>query len=77
MTIVCQNPMIWVIMNGELLTTMDRTQWTSLTKNPDGSDVPSFLTTPVSKVTHGRIGLQGAHGGIPTWFRNVRVKRLN
>jgi hypothetical protein len=74
MTIMCQGSMIWVLLNGELVTTMDRTKWTSLTKNPDGSDVPSFLTTRISSLTHGKIGLQGAHGGIPTWFRNIRIR---
>jgi hypothetical protein len=27
--------------------------------------------------TKGRIGLQGAHGGIPTHFRNLKIKVLN
>lgn len=76
MTITCRDNMLWVVLNGELVTTMDRSKWTSVAKNPDGTDAPSFLTTRLSSLRDGRIGLQGAHGGIPSWFRNIRIKEL-
>ena len=52
-------------------------KWTSNKKNLDGSDVPSWLSTPLSELaTNGYIGLQGKHAGAPIWFRNVRIKEL-
>jgi hypothetical protein len=57
---------------------MDRTRWTSAKKNPDGSDIPPWLSRPVAELpTHGWIGLQGKHAGATIWFRNLRVKELD
>ena len=39
-------------------------KWTSAKTNPDGSDIPRWLSRPVAELpTHGRIGLQGKHAG--------------
>jgi hypothetical protein len=52
--------------------------WKSGKKNPDGSDIPDFEPRPLAEMgTKGRIGLQGAHGGIPTHFRNIKIKSLD
>jgi hypothetical protein len=51
--------------------------WTSATKNPDGSEIPSWLSTPFNQLkTKGYIGLQGKHAGAPIYFRNVKIKEL-
>jgi hypothetical protein len=77
-TIRCVGPKIEVMLNGELVTTMDMTKWTSAKTNPDGSEIPEWLSKPKSTLpTKGKIGLQGKHAGAPIWFRNLKVKSLN
>jgi hypothetical protein len=76
MTIECQGKNITVTLNGELVTKFDMSKWTSATKNPDGTDIPPWLSKPASEIaTKGRIGLQGKHAGKPIYFRNVKVKK--
>jgi len=76
-TITCMGKTIAVMLNGETVTEMDMRSWTSAKKNPDGSDIPPWLSTPFSKLpTHGRIGLQGKHAGAPIFFRNLKIKEL-
>jgi len=75
MTVQCLGPAISVLLNGELVTDINMQDWKSGQKNPDGSDIPGWLPRPLSEMaTKGRIGLQGAHGGIPTHFRNLKIK---
>ena len=51
--------------------------WTSARKNPDGSKIPKWLSTPFAELpTKGRIGFQGKHGGVPIHFRNIKIKPL-
>ena len=60
-----------------LVTEMDRRLWTHPATNPDGSEIPSWLSrTAAELATHGHIGLQGKHAGAPIYFRNMRVKEL-
>jgi hypothetical protein len=76
-TIRCVGKQIDVVLNGENVLSMDMNKWTSATKNPDGSEAPSWLGGPLSTmVTKGKIGLQGKHAGAPIWFRNMKVKKL-
>jgi hypothetical protein len=76
-TITCIGQNITVVLNGEEITKMDMKKWTSATKNPDGSDIPSWLSKPLSELpTKGFIGLQGKHAGAPIWFRNIKIKEL-
>jgi hypothetical protein len=78
MTIHCQGPRISVLLNGKLITDANMKDWKSGKKNPDGSDIPDFEPRPLAEMaTKGRIGLQGAHGGIPTHFRNIKIKALD
>jgi hypothetical protein len=78
MTIRCEGPLISVLLNGQLVTDANMKDWKSGTKNPDGSDIPAFEPRPLSEMaTKGRIGLQGAHGGIPTHFRHLKIKSLD
>lgn len=77
MTVTCVGPRIDVLLNGEQVTSMDMTQWTSAKTNPDGSEIPSWLSRPKAELpTKGRIGLQGKHAGAPIWFRNIKVKAV-
>ena len=77
MTITCKGPMIWVLLNGEQVTKMDMRKWTSAKKNPDGTDIPPWLSKPLAELaTKGHIGLQGKHAGAPIYFRNLKIKSL-
>ncbi|MCP4643641.1 MAG: DUF1080 domain-containing protein [bacterium] len=76
-TIRCVDKKIDVALNGEHINSMDMSKWTSATTNPDGSEIPSWLSKPKSTLpTKGKIGLQGKHAGAPIWFRNIKVKEL-
>lgn len=76
-TIRCVGKQIDVVLNGELVTSMDMSKWTSAKTNPDGSEIPSWLSTPFAELpTKGKIGFQGKHAGAPIWFRNIKVKEL-
>ena len=77
-TIRCVGKQIDVTLNGEHVTSMDMSKWTSAKTNPDGSEIPSWLSNPFNTLpTKGRIGFQGKHAGAPIWFRNIKVKTLN
>jgi hypothetical protein len=76
-TITCKGKMIQVKLNGMQVTEMNMDLWTSAKTNPDGSEIPSWLSTPFAELaTHGRIGLQGKHAGAPIYFRNLKIKEL-
>lgn len=77
MTITCKGQQINVTLNGEEVTKCDMKLWTSAKKNPDGSEIPAWLSKPMAELpTKGRIGLQGKHAGAPIFFRNVRIKQI-
>lgn len=77
MIVACKNENIHVVLNGSLVTEMDMSLWTSAKVNPDGSEIPSWLSTPFAELpTKGKIGLQGKHAGARVWFRNVKIKEL-
>jgi hypothetical protein len=78
MTVTCKGSTISVALNGELVTNVDLKKWTSAQKNPDGTEIPSWLgPTPLAeRPTKGHVGLQGKHGGAPIYFRNVKIKTL-
>ena len=63
MTVTCRGPLISVALNGQWVTELDMKKCTSAQKNPDGSDIPSFLGQPplAQMPTKGHIGLQGKH----------------
>ncbi len=77
MTVTCHGPMIWVLLNGKQVTEIDMRKWTSASKNPDGSEIPSWLNKPLAELANqGHIGLQGKHAGAPIYFRNMKIKSL-
>ena len=76
-TITCKGKSIQVELNGKLVTDMNMDLWKSAKTNPDGSEIPAWLSTPFAELaTQGRIGLQGKHAGAPIYFRNVKIKEL-
>lgn len=77
-TITCQGKKIYVMLNGEQVTAMDMGLWTSAKYNPDGSEIPAWLSKPLAELaTRGRIGLQGKHAGAPIFFRTIRIKEID
>ena len=77
MTITCKGKLITVRLNGRDVTKMDMNIWKSGTKNPDGTEIQSWLPKPFAELpTKGYIGLQGKHGDSQIWFRNVTIKEL-
>lgn len=75
--ITCKGKNITVVLNGEKVTEMDMSKWTSGKQNPDGSEIPAWLNKPLAELpTKGYIGLQGKHAGAPIWFRNIKIKVL-
>lgn len=76
-TIICKDEQIDVTLNGEHVTSMDMSKWTSAETNPDGSEIPDWLSKPKAELpTEGKIGFQGKHGGVPIWFRNITIKEI-
>lgn len=76
-TVTCQGPLIYVVLNNELVNTIDRSKFTSAATNPDGSTVPAWLGIPPAQLPlHGYIGLQGKHAGAPIYFRDMKIKVL-
>ncbi|MHB9030915.1 MAG: 3-keto-disaccharide hydrolase [Candidatus Latescibacterota bacterium] len=77
MTVACQGRMIYILLNGEPVNEMNMDLWTSAKQNPDGSEIPAWLSKPVTELAdRGRIGFQGKHAGAPIYFRNLRMKEL-
>lgn len=77
MNIRCEGQRITVKLNGEVSADMDMALWTSVTKNPDGSDIPAWLPTPFAELpTRGYIGFQGKHGEANIYFRNIKIAEL-
>ena len=77
MTVVAKGQDIKVVLNGVKTIDANISQWTSAKKNPDGSDIPPWLSVPWAEIpTRGRIGFQGRHGDARPYFRNVRIARV-
>lgn len=76
MTVFANGQSVKVFLNGVKTIDADLSRWTSAKKNPDGSDIPPWLSVPWAEVpTKGRIGFQGMHGGAKPYFRSVRIAR--
>ena len=77
MIIRCEGQHILVKLNGKVSADMDMSKWTDGKKNPDGTEIPSWLPTPFAKLpTKGYIGLQGMHGEANIYFRNLKIASL-
>lgn len=76
-TITCKDKKIWIVLNGELVNECDMSKFTSAKTNPDGSEIPEWLSNPMASLPlHGYIGFQGKHAGAPIYFRNIKIKKL-
>jgi hypothetical protein len=76
-TITSLGKMIYVVLNNQLINTINLEQFTSAKTNPDGSKVPEWLSKPPASLPiKGYIGLQGKHAGAPIYFRNLKIKAL-
>ncbi|HEY6564695.1 MAG TPA: DUF1080 domain-containing protein [Pirellulaceae bacterium] len=74
-TIFCEGHNLRVVLNDGLVTELDMSKWTDARHNPDGSEIPEWLSRPMAELaTRGRIGLQGKHAEAPIWFRHLRIK---
>ncbi|MHB8899300.1 MAG: 3-keto-disaccharide hydrolase [Thermoguttaceae bacterium] len=77
MTVTCKGKMIYIVLNGELVNEMDMGKWVSAKTNPDGTEIPAWLSKPKAELpTKGKIGLQGKHAGAPIFFRNVKIQEF-
>jgi len=77
MNIRCEGQFIVVKLNGKVSAEMDMSKWTDGSKNPDGTEIPSWLPTPFAELrTKGYIGLQGKHGEANIYFRNLKIAKL-
>ena len=77
-TITCKDSMIYVILNNTPVNEINLSMWTSAEKNPDGSEIPSWLSTPLAELpTKGYIGLQGKHADASIYFRNIKIKKID
>lgn len=75
--VIAKGQQIDVELNGKHIISANLADWTSGTKNPDGTDIPEWLPKPYADLhTKGFIGLQGKHGESNIWFRNIRIKQL-
>ena len=75
----CQGSRVRVVLNGEQVVDADLREWKDPLVNPDGTQVPKWHkgfpalgTIPM----HGRIALQGIHGGKAVHFKYLKVKEL-
>ena len=76
-TVTCRGRMIYVLLNGMPVNEMNMDLWTSAKTNPDGSEIPPWLSKPVSSLsTRGHIGFQGKHAGAPIYFRNMKILEI-
>jgi len=77
-TITCKDSMIYIILNDTPVNELNMSLWTSAEKNPDGSEIPAWLSTPLAELpTKGYIGLQGKHADASIYFRNIKIKKIN
>ncbi len=71
--VTCKKSKITIVLNGEKIIDMDLDRWTQPKKNPDGS--PNKFPKALKDFARaGHIGLQDH--GLPVWYRNIRVRRL-
>lgn len=76
-TISCKGKKIWIVLNDILVNEFDMGLYTSAKTNPDGTEIPAWLSNPLAELPlHGYIGFQGKHAGAPIYFRNIKIKEL-
>lgn len=73
--ITVKGSQVTVVSNGKEIVKADLSRWTEAGKNPDGQH-NKFPHAIASLPKEGFIGFQN-YGGVPVWFRNVRLKPLS
>lgn len=73
MVVTCDNNLIRVELNGDLVSTMNLDEFDASNKRPDGSS-HKFDTAWKDHPRKGYIGLQD-HGS-PCWFKNIKLREL-
>jgi hypothetical protein len=73
--ITANGSLITVVLNGKEIVKADLDRWTTAGQNPDGQH-NKFPYAMGSLPREGFIGLQN-YGGVPVWFRNIRIKSLS
>ncbi|MDO5567140.1 MAG: DUF1080 domain-containing protein [Planctomycetia bacterium] len=78
MRVVCQGDLITVVLNGEIVTMMDKSKFKHKVKNPDGTEAYPWLRerAPANISNEGYIGIQGLHGKQPVIYRNICIRKL-
>ena len=75
--ITCQGRSVVIELNGDEVTNMDMSLWTSAKKNPNGTQIPEWLSTPFAELpTKGFIGFQGKHAGSKVYYRNINIRGI-
>jgi hypothetical protein len=72
--ITMNDNLVTVELNGKEIVKADLNKWTTPKKNPDGSG-NKFAHAIGALPREGFIAFQN-YGGVPVWFRNVRIKAL-
>jgi hypothetical protein len=72
--ITCRDNRIQVVLNGQQVVDMDLNRWTEAGKNPDGTK-NKFPKALKDFARVGHFGFQDH--GVPVWYRNVRIKKLD
>lgn len=74
MTVYCRDNVIRIMMNDELITSMNLDEWTVAGKAPDGS--PNKFTVAYKDMPRsGQLALQ--NHSTKVWFKNIRIKPLD
>jgi hypothetical protein len=73
--ITVKGSQVTVVSNGKEIVKADLSKWTEPGKNPDGQH-NKFPHAIGSLPREGFIGLQN-YGGVPVWFRDIRIKPLS
>jgi hypothetical protein len=73
--ITANGSLITIVSNGKEIVKADLNRWSIAGKNPDGQ--PNKFPYAIGALPReGFIGLQN-YGGVPVWFRNIKIKPLS
>lgn len=73
MTLTCEGPSVFVVLNGQDVLELNLDDWTTAHLNPDGSK-NKFKTALKDLPRQGHFALQ--YHGHPIWYRNISIKQL-
>lgn len=79
MTCWCLGSKIRIVVNGEEVVNVDLADWKNGLVNPDGTRVPKWhegFPALGAIPMHGRVALQGIHGGKAAHFKYLKIREL-